>query len=264
MLSLASTIMGLALTAVGPQGGARRPGTVVISATFDRSEWTPPGRVTLDLRTGRYRLTPAPSRRQLQARIAVRERSGALAANPLARVRAAAETARSQGLTDPSCRGGRRPSEIIISNVGPIMMALSGADGTVETPNELACWGPAARGLYLALQAAFEDQVYPASDRDAAAQPSQLPAVTVIVPGRRGRRILLPESAVLSDVDGIYVFILDQDDAVVRREVVTGLPGDRGVPILRGLVGDERVVESAGAFLNPGERVRPESARPRR
>ena len=33
---------------------------------------------------------------------------------------------------------------------------------------------------------------------------------------------------------------------------------NRGVVIGEGLSGNEQVVESAGAFLNPGERIRPE------
>ena len=72
---------------------------------------------------------------------------------------------------------------------------------------------------------------------------------------------LLPESAVLSDDRGTYVYILDQNNAVVRRPVRVGDVSDRGVTIVDGLNGDERVVESAGAFLNPGQKVRPEPRR---
>ena len=43
-----------------------------------------------------------------------------------------------------------------------------------------------------------------------------------------------------------------------RRAVRVASVTDRGVVIGEGLSGNERVVESAGAFLNPGERVRPE------
>jgi hypothetical protein len=89
-----------------------------------------------------------------------------------------------------------------------------------------------------------------------------LPLVHVIVPGCRARPIILPESAVLSNSAGTFVYIIDHNDAVARRDVVTGQAGDRGVVILRGLAGDERVVQAAGAFLNPGEAVRPLAARP--
>jgi hypothetical protein len=47
---------------------------------------------------------------------------------------------------------------------------------------------------------------------------------------------------------------------VVRRDVVTGQVSDTGVAIVQGLNGDERVVQVAGAFLNPGQKVRPERA----
>jgi hypothetical protein len=35
---------------------------------------------------------------------------------------------------------------------------------------------------------------------------------------------------------------------------------DRGVIITEGLSGNERVVMAAGAFLNPGEKIRPQRA----
>lgn len=72
---------------------------------------------------------------------------------------------------------------------------------------------------------------------------------------------ILPESAVLSDERGAYVYILDQGDSVVRRDVRIGEVADEGITIAEGLNGDERIVESAGAFLNPGQKVRPEQRR---
>jgi HlyD family secretion protein len=74
---------------------------------------------------------------------------------------------------------------------------------------------------------------------------------------------LLPESAVLTDDQGNYVFVIGPNGTVVRRAVRTGTVTDRGVPIVSGLTGNEQVIESAGAFLNAGERVRPERARRR-
>ena len=72
---------------------------------------------------------------------------------------------------------------------------------------------------------------------------------------------LLPESAVQSDAQGNFVYIIDNDNKVVRRNVRIGEVSDRGMSIVEGLNGDERVVLAAGAFLNPGQRVRPERAR---
>ncbi|HEY0626672.1 MAG TPA: efflux RND transporter periplasmic adaptor subunit [Allosphingosinicella sp.] len=71
---------------------------------------------------------------------------------------------------------------------------------------------------------------------------------------------LLPESAVLTDDAGSYVLIVTANNTVQRRPVRVGTVTDRGVVVAEGLNGNERVVESAGAFLNPGEKVRPQRA----
>lgn len=67
----------------------------------------------------------------------------------------------------------------------------------------------------------------------------------------------LPESAVLSDIKGNYVYIITPDNKVARREVKVGDVSDSGITIASGLNGDEKVVYSAGAFLNPGDKVKP-------
>jgi RND family efflux transporter MFP subunit len=69
---------------------------------------------------------------------------------------------------------------------------------------------------------------------------------------------LLPESAVQSDSRGNFVYIIGPNDTVVRRDVRIGEVTDRGMAIVEGLAGTERVVAAAGAFLSPGQRVRPE------
>lgn len=68
---------------------------------------------------------------------------------------------------------------------------------------------------------------------------------------------MLPESAILSDAKGNYVYIIGQDDKAQRRDVKTGLVTDRGIAIIAGLTGSERVVLRAGGFLNPGDKVKP-------
>lgn len=68
---------------------------------------------------------------------------------------------------------------------------------------------------------------------------------------------LLPESAVLNDDDGSYVYIVNSDNEVVRRPVELGLVTPDGIAIASGLSGTERVVLRAGGFLNAGETVRP-------
>ena len=68
---------------------------------------------------------------------------------------------------------------------------------------------------------------------------------------------LLPESAIQSDPKGSYVYVVGPQNKVVRRGVTVGDVTDAGVTILSGLTGQEAVVVSAGAFLNPGESINP-------
>jgi multidrug efflux pump subunit AcrA (membrane-fusion protein) len=69
---------------------------------------------------------------------------------------------------------------------------------------------------------------------------------------------LLPQSAVFNDERGKnYVYIVDDQNRVQRRDVTVGDVDERGVTIASGLSGQERVVASAGAFLNPGDKVNP-------
>lgn len=68
---------------------------------------------------------------------------------------------------------------------------------------------------------------------------------------------LLPESSVMSDADGAYVFIIDKDNKAQRRSVKTGMNNGQGIAIVEGLDGTERVVLRAGGFLTEGESVNP-------
>jgi RND family efflux transporter MFP subunit len=68
---------------------------------------------------------------------------------------------------------------------------------------------------------------------------------------------LLPQSAVLSDDNGNYVYIVNSKNEVERRSIKIGSVDDEGVTIVEGLSGQERVVLSAGPFLNPGQKVSP-------
>lgn len=69
---------------------------------------------------------------------------------------------------------------------------------------------------------------------------------------------VLPESAVQTDQEGRYVYVVGNDNKVVRRPVRTGAVTPAGLTIIEGLAGNERVVAYAGGFLNPGETVRPQ------
>ncbi len=69
---------------------------------------------------------------------------------------------------------------------------------------------------------------------------------------------VLPESAILSDDRGTYVYIITRDNKVERRPVKTGAVTSAGIAIIEGLSGQENVVLRAGGFLNPGETVKPQ------
>ena len=57
--------------------------------------------------------------------------------------------------------------------------------------------------------------------------------------------------------EGNFAFIITKDKKVERRDVKVGDVSDAGITILSGLSGNEQVVLTAGAFLNPGETVVP-------
>ena len=68
---------------------------------------------------------------------------------------------------------------------------------------------------------------------------------------------MLPQSAVLSDAQGNYVYVVNGKKAVERRAIKIGEVSAAGVTIASGLSGQEAVVLSAGPFLNPGQTVKP-------
>lgn len=72
----------------------------------------------------------------------------------------------------------------------------------------------------------------------------------------------LPESAILSDDKGSFVYIVGKDSRVERRAVKTGAVSAEGIAIVDGLNGTEQVVLRAGGFLNPGDKVKASRAGP--
>lgn len=73
---------------------------------------------------------------------------------------------------------------------------------------------------------------------------------------------MLPESAILNDEQGSFVFVVGKGDKVVRRPVTTGIVTDAGIAIREGLSGKERVVLRAGGFLSAGDRIKPRLVKP--
>lgn len=79
----------------------------------------------------------------------------------------------------------------------------------------------------------------------------------VQIDGVRAQRPVVPQSAIQTDATGSSVLVVLPDGTVQRRVVEVGKVSNDGVAIVAGLTGAERVVVSAGAFLRPGEKVKP-------
>ena len=90
---------------------------------------------------------------------------------------------------------------------------------------------------------------------DPALRPGGFAAATIV--GGVTQAPLLPDSALQSDEKGNYVYIVGPGDKIARRNVTIGQVSDAGVTIAGGLDGSERVVQSAGGFLAPGQTVKP-------
>ena len=71
----------------------------------------------------------------------------------------------------------------------------------------------------------------------------------------RAQRPVLPQTAVMADNDGSYVYVVDRNGMVQRRPVGVGNVIPSGVVITEGLSGRERVVAMDGGFLHSGEKV---------
>jgi hypothetical protein len=124
--------------------------------TVGHSEWCPPGTVRVDLGTGRYRVrAPRTWRVCTRPPFRSRIRTGLLAADDLAAVRAAYRDAESAGLANPACRNGGRPETIVISNGGTPTLRLTDRARTVSPPNDPACWSDAAWRLHRLLEDLF-------------------------------------------------------------------------------------------------------------
>ena len=67
---------------------------------------------------------------------------------------------------------------------------------------------------------------------------------------------VVPQTAVLADRKGTYVYIIGPDMKVARRDVRVADTTSNGVVIASGLEGHEQIVVTAGAFLREGETVR--------
>ena len=88
---------------------------------------------------------------------------------------------------------------------------------------------------------------------DPALRPGAFARGAVIVD--RAERPVLPQTAVMSDNQGAYVFVVNDQNHVERRAVHVSGTIDNGVIVAEGLTGHERIVTTAGRFLRNGEAV---------
>jgi RND family efflux transporter MFP subunit len=70
-------------------------------------------------------------------------------------------------------------------------------------------------------------------------------------------RVVLPQTAILSDDRGSYVLIVNAENKVERRAVRVSGMIQSGVTIADGVAGRDKVVATAGAFLQEGDVVKP-------
>jgi RND family efflux transporter MFP subunit len=84
----------------------------------------------------------------------------------------------------------------------------------------------------------------------------------VAIDGVRAQRPVIPQSAVQTDATGSSVLVVLPDGTVQKRPVKVGTISAAGVAVTEGLTGTEQVVMSAGAFLTPGEKVKPAVRKP--
>jgi len=80
--------------------------------------------------------------------------------------------------------------------------------------------------------------------------------LTVVVElGTPQQKVVIPQSALLADQGGVYVFVIEDGKAVVKR-VKTGDPSGTGIVIESGLTGGELVIVEGLQSIRPGAPVR--------
>jgi HlyD family secretion protein len=89
---------------------------------------------------------------------------------------------------------------------------------------------------------------------DPALRPGAFARGTVAV--AKAMRPVVPQTAVLTDTNGSYVYVINAQNHVERRAVKVADSSDSGVVIASGLTGTERVVTTAAGFLREGEEVK--------
>ena len=68
--------------------------------------------------------------------------------------------------------------------------------------------------------------------------------------------IVLPASALRTDAEGNpYVFLLDEEKRIVKKQIVVGADDGHEIEVVTGLVGTERVVDAFVGSIEEGQIV---------
>jgi membrane fusion protein (multidrug efflux system) len=73
--------------------------------------------------------------------------------------------------------------------------------------------------------------------------------------GKPEEKVVIPQAALIADQEGIYVFVVEDGKAVVKR-VRPGGESDTGAVIDQGLTGGELVIVDGLSLVRPGVEVR--------
>ncbi|WP_373500362.1 efflux RND transporter periplasmic adaptor subunit [Desulfococcus sp.] len=85
--------------------------------------------------------------------------------------------------------------------------------------------------------------------------------VTVLLSLSNPRKMpVVPQSAVLEDRDGRYVFVVDGESRAQQRRITTGAPVDTDWAVSSGLMAGETVIVSGVQKVRPGQAVNPVTA----
>ncbi|MCC2980572.1 MULTISPECIES: efflux RND transporter periplasmic adaptor subunit [unclassified Sphingomonas] len=225
------------------------------------------------------------SQADVQRRIATRD--AAAARLKVAAASAAEQRARNQRLDIRAPAAGLvltrqvEPGQIISSASGTLFRMAKGGELEMRAQlpeDDLAALPVGARAMVTPVGSdrSFEGQVWQVSPvidpqtrqgiarialrYDPALRPGGFASAVIV--GGDASMPGLPQSAILSDEKGNFVYVVDKDNVVRRRDVRLGTVSDNSVAIASGLDGSERVVVSAGAFLNPGQKIAPVLGKP--
>jgi membrane fusion protein (multidrug efflux system) len=76
------------------------------------------------------------------------------------------------------------------------------------------------------------------------------------------RQPVVPQTAVLRDREGVYVYVLGDNDTVAMRRIEIGTRVGNGWAVTKGLEGGEQVVVQGVQRLRDGAKVQPSTAQP--